>query len=403
MNLAQQQDVQLWFEQLPVEWQHWLAENIERGCAIDDLVQTLKTHGFVPKTAHLTEQQATQTSVHWSQDIKEKIIQFKLQGHIWADCYKHLQQRFTLLPEERALAQYFQDLAHDVSYQLLKKTQHQVQKREWLLQTLDDLAQLNPIYGTYIPRIKAPDFQTFVTQFYSQNRPVILTQGIDHWPALKKWSPEYFAQQYGDAEIEVQMHREQEQNFERHSPRLKTKMNMKDFVDKIRSVTASNDFYMTANNSNAHDVAFMQQVFADLGDFATGYCRLQDQNQLSFLWMGPQGTFTPLHHDLTNNMLVQIYGRKKVTLIPALQVASMYNDHWVFSELSNIQQVDHERYPATSKLTPIECILEAGEALFIPIGWWHSVESLDASISISFTHFQAKNDFFHHFPQETEL
>jgi ribosomal protein L16 Arg81 hydroxylase len=42
----------------------------------------------------------------------------------------------------------------------------------------------------------------------------------------------------------------------------------------------------------------------------------------------------------------------------------------------------------------LECLLEPGDALFLPVGWWHYVESLDASISLTFTVFERDNDFY---------
>jgi ribosomal protein L16 Arg81 hydroxylase len=41
----------------------------------------------------------------------------------------------------------------------------------------------------------------------------------------------------------------------------------------------------------------------------------------------------------------------------------------------------------------IECLIGPGEALFLPVGWWHQVEALDVSISMSFTNFPDGNDF----------
>ncbi|KAK5106604.1 hypothetical protein LTS08_000725 [Lithohypha guttulata] len=44
-----------------------------------------------------------------------------------------------------------------------------------------------------------------------------------------------------------------------------------------------------------------------------------------------------------------------------------------------------EKWPGISSVPYFECLLEAGEALFIPKGWWHYVRSLSASgISVSF-------------------
>ena len=57
-----------------------------------------------------------------------------------------------------------------------------------------------------------------------------------------------------------------------------------------------------------------------------------------------------------------------------------------------------DKYPLMKKTTSIEVVLEPSDALFIPIGWWHCVESLDVSISLSFTNFAVENSFSKGFP-----
>ncbi len=51
----------------------------------------------------------------------------------------------------------------------------------------------------------------------------------------------------------------------------------------------------------------------------------------------------------------------------------------------------------------LECEIGPGDALFLPIGWWHHVEALDVSISVSFTNFAADNDFFSDYPADTRF
>ena len=97
-------------------------------------------------------------------------------------------------------------------------------------------------------------------------------------------------------------------------------------------------------------------------------------------------------------MTVQILGKKKVTLIPAFQVPSLYNDKGVYSAI-DFPEVDMKKYPLMANATPMEIIIEPGDALFIPIGWWHCVESLDVSISLSFTNFNIENAFSNDFPR----
>ena len=97
-------------------------------------------------------------------------------------------------------------------------------------------------------------------------------------------------------------------------------------------------------------------------------------------------------------MLIQIYGRKKVTLVPALQTPHLYNDVGVFSA-AEFPNFDANRHPLMKNARAVEIEISPGDALFIPIGWWHCVESLDVSIGLSFTNFNESNLFSADFPK----
>jgi ribosomal protein L16 Arg81 hydroxylase len=40
-----------------------------------------------------------------------------------------------------------------------------------------------------------------------------------------------------------------------------------------------------------------------------------------------------------------------------------------------------------------DVILEPGETLFMPVGWWHHARALDVSITVTFTSFIYPNHF----------
>ena len=286
------------------------------------------------------------------------------------------------------------ELKNDPCFELLKETDFTLRKREWLIDTVDQLARLNPAYSQTIDRISTPDFQYFMNYYYSRHLPVVLTDAIENWEALKKWSPEYFYNVIGDTEVEVQYGREKDPLFERNAGKYKTKMLMKDFIEEILSVGSSNNLYMTANNTK-RSFDGIGKLFNDIGVFGRDYTNSERIHEQSYLWLGPKGTFTPLHHDLTNNLLVQIYGRKKITLIPALQVQNLYNDRGVFSEIYNPENLDEkEIFKLLGKTSKLEYILNPGESIFIPVGWWHYVESLDTSISLTLTNIKSENGVF---------
>jgi hypothetical protein len=119
------------------------------------------------------------------------------------------------------------------------------------------------------------------------------------------------------------------------------------------------------------------------------------------MWMGPAGTFTPLHFDLTNNLIVQVVGAKRVIMSPPSQTPKLYNHRHVFSAVHDItDEARLNHYPRARSAQTIEVDLEAGDILFMPIGWWHQVTALDFSVSLTYTNFRWPNEGSASFPTD---
>lgn len=384
-------------ETLPLDWSQWAITNLIRGVPKANIVQTLSDRGFSKSqiesafsiNVKIGKNSVTKDIRKLPDSLKEWVGSMLLQNTDVGEVTKLLlKQGYT---QEEVLLE-IETASKNPYLRAGIKTNKLLKKREWLLNTCDDLARLDPSYNQQIDVIDTPPFEVFIKEYYSKHRAVVLKKGIDHWPAFGKWNPQYFLDTLGDKEIEVQFDRESDALFERYSDRHRKSMLMSEFIEMIETGGPSNNYYMTANNTKKN-VDAIRTVLKDTGDFGEGYRNLIDDPAFStFFWMGPKGTFTPIHHDLTNNMLIQVYGSKKVTLIPAWQVPWIYNDAHVFSEV-NYPEVDLKKHPLMQNVTPIEVTIEAGDALFIPIGWWHCVDGLETSISISFTNFNAPNNY----------
>ena len=110
---------------------------------------------------------------------------------------------------------------------------------------------------------------------------------------------------------------------------------------------------------------------------------LLDRSVVPRIWIG-NAIQVHTHCDFSNNIACVLAGRRRFTLFPPEQLPNLYPAPMDITlagvPISTVplRNPDFERYPrfrqALAAARTIE--LEAGDALFIPYGWWHHVESL---------------------------
>jgi ribosomal protein L16 Arg81 hydroxylase len=218
----------------------------------------------------------------------------------------------------------------------------------------------------------------------------VLTGLARGWPATSRWTPEYLRDRCGAELVEVMAGREADERFEVNSESHKRQVRFSEYVDTVLEAGQSNDTYLVANN-HFLDSACGADLLRDLRPLPD---LLADEHVAgtTFMWFGPGGTVTPLHHDTMNVLLVQVHGHKRVTLVPSTQLPLVYNEESVYSAV-DLEAPDEERHPLFGRTDRIGITLDAGDALFIPVGWWHHVRALDVSISVSFTNFAFPNSY----------
>ncbi len=272
--------------------------------------------------------------------------------------------------------------------QAAEPLRNRLKKRDWLLATYRRINRLNPESGG-IPRRDRLTRAQFRDEYYSTNRPVIITGMMNDWPALRKWNLDYFAEKFGDREIEVQLGRNSGENYEIEREKYLKKIRMAEFVAMIRSAGTTNDFYLTANN-NSSNKSVLPELWQDIVQVSE---YLDGADPMSgFFWMGPSGTITPFHHDLTNNFMAQVIGHKKVKIAPSWDMPLMRNNLHVFSQVDGRVTAPQPDAPFDQPQI-MECLLGPGEILFLPIGCLHYVEGMEVSVTVSFTNFVFPNDF----------
>lgn len=227
---------------------------------------------------------------------------------------------------------------------------------------------------------------TFENKYLKNKDPVIITNALN-WDALKKWSPDFLKATYVDKDISLTV-----MAPEINMPGNELKLKFTQAVDLI------------CNNSDEGKKYYMMQrsIYDEFPELVKDieipiYADKSKEHVINF-WFGEKGINTKPHYDYSNNFLVQVVGKKRVRLFspkntPHMYPYSMYDcvtmdgvSHPAVqaSQIADIDKIDHNKFSDFKLSKCFEAILEPGDLLFIPAGWWHEVKSLDVSMSVNF-------------------
>jgi hypothetical protein len=223
--------------------------------------------------------------------------------------------------------------------------------------------------------------------------PVVIGDATQSWPALQRFSPDFFERHYGDRPVRMSRG-----NFKDEFVPLSY------FIELMRRSTADDPAPYPCKLVIEDDI---QELFADIEPRFSyslpnriGHRLLPPQllgaaHTAEVFFGSPGGEFPCLHVDYMglHAFICEIYGRKEFTVIPPAQTDCVYPDPdnpWM-SSMQGHHRPDLERYPRYAQATPVSFSIGPGDTLFIPNGWWHTARSLEMTISVALDTLNASN------------
>jgi ribosomal protein L16 Arg81 hydroxylase len=217
--------------------------------------------------------------------------------------------------------------------------------------------------------------QDFRQQYLKTEKPVVLRGLWDRFPARHKWTTEYFRKELGNIEVGVFDGKNQklDRSFKVPDSRMK-------FRDYLNVITANRevDLRLFLFNVFRHKPELRK-------DFSFPPLTKLYLRKVPFMFFGGKNSVVRMHQDMdwSNVFLTQLHGRKEVVLFHPKYSRLLYRYPFNVHTPVDIDKPDFEKFPGLKHVKGMRCILEPGDTLFIPSGYWHYIKYLEGGFAIS--------------------
>ena len=242
-----------------------------------------------------------------------------------------------------------------------------------------DEAPRPPIAVRALERVPAPPPDEFVRRFQRRRRPVVLTGLTEGWRPADEWTAERLARDYGDAEVVAAVLAAGAVTHDDERGVPFRRVALAELVASLAQPGAGSHYVMAPTWN--FPPAFAREY--RVPPYCAGAPHLRAK-----VWVGKAGTVTPMHRDVPHNLHVHLSGRKRWLLFAPSESSHVY-PRGLLSGAPNFAAVDPERpdwtrHPRFRDATAYSTVVEPGETLFIPYGWWHHTRTLDDAVSMNF-------------------
>ena len=238
--------------------------------------------------------------------------------------------------------------------------------------------QLKPV-----DKVATIDPVVFREQYYQPMKPLVITELAKQWPAYSKWNWDYFKNVVGNTEVGVYNN----VKSDAYTPVNKADdyMRFGEYLDMIRKGPVGLRIFLFNIFQHAPELV---ADFAWPEDLMKGFVK-----RFPMLFTGGEGSITHMHFDidLSHILHTQFIGRKRVLLFPHEEQHKLYRKPFEVLSFANFanwadpakSQLDINQFPAVEQARGYEVILEHGDTLFMPAGYWHHMEYLDSGFAMS--------------------
>ena len=221
--------------------------------------------------------------------------------------------------------------------------------------------------------------EEFKKNYYNTGKPLIIKGLAKNWPAYTKWNWDYFIEKVGEKEVGVYNNIKSDS----YTPINTADAYMK-FGDYLKKVKAGPlDLRIFLFNIFQHAPQIVKD-FTWPDELMKGFVK-----KYPMLFVGGQGSVTHMHFDIDMSHILhtQFSGKKRVLLFPHGEQYKLYRKPWEVLSLANYagynKSFDYENFPAVKKANGYEVILEHGDTLYMPAGFWHHMEYIESGFAMS--------------------
>lgn len=227
-----------------------------------------------------------------------------------------------------------------------------------------------------IPRVKTITKEDFLKYYFKPQKPVVIEQFIEHWPAYSKWNLEYMKSIAGDKI--VPLYDDRPVDYKDGFNEAHAKMKMSDYVDLLKSEPTKYRIFLW---NILKEVPQLQTDF-EFPDFG-----LKLMKGLPMLFFGGRDSYTFMHYDidLANIFHFHFEGKKQIILFDQKQNDYLYKvpHSLITREDIDFSNPDLKKWPALKKANGFITELNHGEILYMPEGYWHYMRYVTPGFSMS--------------------
>ncbi|AXG68492.1 cupin-like domain protein [Kordia sp. SMS9] len=227
-----------------------------------------------------------------------------------------------------------------------------------------------------IPRVNTITKEDFIKNYFKPQKPVVIENYIEDWPAYSKWSLDYMKEIAGD--IEVPLYDDRPVDYKDGFNEAHAKMKMSEYVDLLKREPTKYRIFLW---NILKEVPSLQE------DFTFPNFGLKLMKSLPMLFFGGTNSHTFMHYDidLANIFHFHFEGKKQCILFDQEQSNYLYKipHSLIVREDIDFSNPDFEKWPALQKAQGYIANLEHGNILYMPEGWWHYMKYITPGFSMS--------------------